>query len=313
MTLYQWLQFVLLDRVRTIVAERGSFPASSQVSVYAFREFGTDPHYSGSRLPQLLSEFDDFINTTGRKSAAPGDSHIEPEPPAPTPVVVVAPREAQIDETLGHPRVVAESYWRTRDAMWLHSMPSSGASFDASVAERVFGSVTALVRVLDDTPAASDGGQAFRCLVEAKRGLWVIATVVRQDSSARSAWRVDLPASIAATARMYLSLHGFRPPFTDEDDARGGAMRYWHRAHKRDLSAARGLLLVPVETFPLPGTGSMDEFFWYVDQASDGDDAATVRVLMNLETECKMWSTMMKRRDGAWRVDWALTVVSSTL
>src|SRR5690349_21150325 len=33
MSFYQWLQFVLIPRVRTIVEQRGKFPAKSQVGI----------------------------------------------------------------------------------------------------------------------------------------------------------------------------------------------------------------------------------------------------------------------------------------
>lgn len=39
MAFEQWLQFIFLPRVRTILAERGAFPPDSQVGVYATREF----------------------------------------------------------------------------------------------------------------------------------------------------------------------------------------------------------------------------------------------------------------------------------
>ena len=45
------------------------------------------------------------------------------------------------------------------------------------------------------------------------------------------------------------------------------------------------------------GDGRMDEFLWYLGQTD-----ACVRVLMNLETECRIWKTQMVQRDGAWYV-----------
>jgi len=64
MTFYQWLQFVLLQRVREIVAERGHFPRESSVGAYAVREFdGSD---RDGALIQALSEFDDFIEHKGK-------------------------------------------------------------------------------------------------------------------------------------------------------------------------------------------------------------------------------------------------------
>jgi uncharacterized protein YqcC (DUF446 family) len=59
MSFYQWLQFVLLARVRAIVESRGAFPQSSSVGVYAVRELdGVD---EAASLIHALGEFDDFI------------------------------------------------------------------------------------------------------------------------------------------------------------------------------------------------------------------------------------------------------------
>jgi uncharacterized protein YqcC (DUF446 family) len=61
MAFTQWLQFVLLARIRQVVAERGSFPAHSQVSGYAVREFDTD--YEAQALIPALRDFDQFIES----------------------------------------------------------------------------------------------------------------------------------------------------------------------------------------------------------------------------------------------------------
>lgn len=59
MSFYQWLQFVLLPRVRDIIAEHGAFPAESSVGTYAVRELdGVD---EAASLIRSLCEFDDFI------------------------------------------------------------------------------------------------------------------------------------------------------------------------------------------------------------------------------------------------------------
>lgn len=56
----QWLQFILIPRVRAIIAERGAFPAASQVGAYAVREFDTyGPDVD--RLTTLLIEFDQLF------------------------------------------------------------------------------------------------------------------------------------------------------------------------------------------------------------------------------------------------------------
>ncbi len=59
MSLYQWLQFVLVPRVRSIVAERGAFPGESQVGAYAIREL--DGRDEANGLIEALCEFDRFI------------------------------------------------------------------------------------------------------------------------------------------------------------------------------------------------------------------------------------------------------------
>ena len=61
MSFYQWLEFVLVPRIREIVAKRGRFPSESQVGAYAVRELdGLD---EASDLISLLSEFDGFIES----------------------------------------------------------------------------------------------------------------------------------------------------------------------------------------------------------------------------------------------------------
>ena len=61
MSFYQWVQFVLIPRVRSVVAERGHFPPKSHVGAYAVRELDTDP--DGAELATLLCRFDKFIET----------------------------------------------------------------------------------------------------------------------------------------------------------------------------------------------------------------------------------------------------------
>jgi len=64
MTFYQWLQFVLLARVRKIIEERGVFPTESSVGAYAVREL--DGIQEADGLIQVLCEFDEFIEGLGR-------------------------------------------------------------------------------------------------------------------------------------------------------------------------------------------------------------------------------------------------------
>ena len=56
MTFAAWLQFVLLPRVRGIIAERGEFPSDSSVGAYAVREL--DGQDEASDLVSRLIEFD---------------------------------------------------------------------------------------------------------------------------------------------------------------------------------------------------------------------------------------------------------------
>ncbi len=62
MSFSQWLQFILIPRVRQIIQERGQFPTNSMVGAMAVREFDGDDH--ASELVRLLSEFDAlFMNS----------------------------------------------------------------------------------------------------------------------------------------------------------------------------------------------------------------------------------------------------------
>ena len=51
-----WLQFIFIPRVRSIIAEQGDFPRSSQVGVQAVREF--DGAWEASDLVSKLIAFD---------------------------------------------------------------------------------------------------------------------------------------------------------------------------------------------------------------------------------------------------------------
>ena len=56
MVFQQWLQFILLERVRSIAAEGGQFPSSSSVGVMAAREL--DGYPEAEKLVSLLGQFD---------------------------------------------------------------------------------------------------------------------------------------------------------------------------------------------------------------------------------------------------------------
>lgn len=56
MAFSQWLQFILIPRVRSIIEQKGDFPTDSMVGVQAAREFDGDAN--AAHLVSLLSEFD---------------------------------------------------------------------------------------------------------------------------------------------------------------------------------------------------------------------------------------------------------------
>jgi uncharacterized protein YqcC (DUF446 family) len=66
MTFGQWLQFIFVPRVKSIIGQRGEFPTSSQVGVQAIREFDGDPQ--ADRLVSLLCEFDALFNQSVESS-----------------------------------------------------------------------------------------------------------------------------------------------------------------------------------------------------------------------------------------------------
>ena len=63
MAFTQWLNWIFVPRVREIIAQRDSFPASSSVAAQAAREFDGWPE--SGQLLRLLSEFDAFIDRAG--------------------------------------------------------------------------------------------------------------------------------------------------------------------------------------------------------------------------------------------------------
>lgn len=76
----QWLQFVLLPRVREVVKEQGEFPDSSNVAVWATRNFDGDP--DADVLLGLLSDFDALFEDAGfdRDARPPSDDGASPGP-----------------------------------------------------------------------------------------------------------------------------------------------------------------------------------------------------------------------------------------
>ena len=60
MAFTQWLQFVLVTRVRDVVAQQGQFPSQSNVAAFACREF--DGQNEFEPLCKLLQEFDNLFH-----------------------------------------------------------------------------------------------------------------------------------------------------------------------------------------------------------------------------------------------------------
>jgi uncharacterized protein YqcC (DUF446 family) len=64
MAFQQWLAWILIPRVREVIAERGEFPEGSQVAAYCIREFDGAP--GGGEVHDVLSQFDDLVNKIER-------------------------------------------------------------------------------------------------------------------------------------------------------------------------------------------------------------------------------------------------------
>jgi PhnB protein len=62
MTFEQWIQFILIPRIKDIISTKGEFPSESQLAAYAVRAFDGD--YETDRLHELLYELDELANNT---------------------------------------------------------------------------------------------------------------------------------------------------------------------------------------------------------------------------------------------------------
>jgi len=60
MTFPQWLQFIFIPRVKSILEARGDFPSGSSVGVQAIREF--DGYAEAGELVAVLCEFDKLFD-----------------------------------------------------------------------------------------------------------------------------------------------------------------------------------------------------------------------------------------------------------
>ena len=304
MTFFQWLQFVLLARIREIIAEKGEFPAQSQVGAYAVREL--DGFTEASDLISLLAEFDSFIESVHlppergwTEYVPPADIFPEPSPehvevePAPPP------------EPTESPLAVAERYWQTRDAGLVHSQPRSRPGYDVQLAERVLNSATGLIELLGEPQEISEG-LTVRTVLNAERGSWLVITALRLENGE---WRIDLHLTLGHTAMMFLRQHQVHAPYTETNDARGRAMQFWQHVQNRNERWARELLTDPAAELPTFGDGQVDEFFWYLDH-TEANGTAGIRVLMNTHQQCRTLLTQMVERGGAWFVDLPATLAS---
>lgn len=77
MTFEQWLQFVLIERIKETVAEKGDFPDSSMVSTYGVRVFDADSE--AAHLQSILCDLDDLINGASDGNAREENSLEMPE------------------------------------------------------------------------------------------------------------------------------------------------------------------------------------------------------------------------------------------
>ncbi len=287
MTFFQWLQFVLLVRIREVIAEKGQFPSQSQVGAYGVREL--DGFTEAGDLILVLSEFDDFIE--GVDQPPESDDPEEPAPVIEETAPVPAPREPPEP-----PLSIAERYWRTRDLHLLHSQPRARPSYDVQLAERVLDTATGLVELLGDLAEIPDGLTVT--ILTAERGSWLVLTALRLENGQ---WRIDMPLTLGHTAMMFLRQHHVHPPYTETNDARGRAMQFWQHIANRNERWARELLAEPEAEIPAFGDGQMDEFIWYLDH-TEAEGTATVRVLINTHQGCRTLLTRLVQRDGAWFV-----------
>jgi hypothetical protein len=156
--------------------------------------------------------------------------------------------------------------------------------------------------VIDEPDPYADGVRVLT-LLEAERGQWVVYTALREHAGY---WRVDLGASLAQTAALFLQQRGFRPMYTEANDARGRAMRFWRAVTSNDASTALELTVEKAAELPEKMAGfalaQMEELYWCVGYTVRDADAV-VRVLVNRYAGTQTWETTLIMRDGEWWVD----------
>ncbi len=64
---HQWLQWVFLPKMKTVLETEEDFPSSSEIAPLAEYSLARLPHAT-DRLLNLLREFDEFINRHGQNS-----------------------------------------------------------------------------------------------------------------------------------------------------------------------------------------------------------------------------------------------------
>lgn len=92
MAFEQWIQFILLDRLRSIIKDQDNFPQESQLATYGVRVFDGDP--DANKLNDLLYQLDDLANNIYTRPAS------EQMPPQPPTVMLGATELPQVVYTL---------------------------------------------------------------------------------------------------------------------------------------------------------------------------------------------------------------------
>lgn len=79
MSFEQWLQFVLIPRIKEIVIEESDFPAGSNLAPYAIRYFDGD--YDAEHLHEILYQLDQLINNKKESTEVPTQPYTNPVSP----------------------------------------------------------------------------------------------------------------------------------------------------------------------------------------------------------------------------------------
>jgi len=71
MTFEQWIQFILIPRIDSIIKNKDKLPAESMLSTYAVRAFDGDPQ--ATRLIELLCDVDNIVNAVPSDASNVGE------------------------------------------------------------------------------------------------------------------------------------------------------------------------------------------------------------------------------------------------